>query len=155
MNISQIIWMDFQGPTFNLEIPSDWYITATPQLQAVFLGPELGGTRPNVSISMRPVTEEVTTNAVANEARKNQQTEYANYQVLSETDYTQTGGAAYVRSYRWDNIDRNVPVQQVQMFIVYNRMLYTLTATCIEKYYTRFDEIFVHMVETFRLRGNE
>ncbi|MCU0496678.1 MAG: DUF1795 domain-containing protein [Anaerolineae bacterium] len=152
-NIETMTWMEFRGPTFNLQIPSDWFISSNAQLQAIFLGPEINGLHPNLSISMRAVLPEVTPTSVASEALKSQQTSYAEFEVIQENDYTQTGGSAFVRDYRWRNVERQTTIRQLQAFFVYNQMLYTLTATAADEIFPEFGELFFNMISSFRIRA--
>ena len=53
-----VTWMDFEGPSFSIDVPSDWYIAASPQFQARFIGPEVDGpSRPNVMVALDRVEE--------------------------------------------------------------------------------------------------
>jgi len=144
-------FMDFQGPGFMLRTPTDWYITSSPQLQAVFVGPQTdGGVRPNLTVAIRPVEADVTPLAVAAEARKTQENQYPEYEVQAETDFAEQGGAGFIRRYRWLNSDRNVPVVQVQAFHVYEGLLYTLTATSTEVDFPDVEQTFDTMLMSFR-----
>lgn len=146
-------YQHFQGPNFITEIPTDWFITSSPRYQVMFVGPVLSnGSRPNFSISIRPVERTVTASGVAAATRQGQETEYPQYEVLEEIDFTQTGGTGFQRRYRWFNNETNSRVVQVQTFVVVAQMLFTLTGTRADIEDAAFiDEIFDHIVQSFRI----
>lgn len=148
-------YMNFQGPNFSLEVPTDWVVSSSPQFQAIFLGPLYEPVRPNVLVSLRPVEEGVTPEAVAESARETQEREYPGYEVLGEVDYREHGGIGIARSYRWVNPTNKVPVIQTQAFFVFAKILFTLTSTraedVSEETARELDEVFDHMLQTFRI----
>jgi hypothetical protein len=149
-------WIDFRGPTFTLEIPSHWYITATPQVQTLLLGPEDdSGVRPSFSISMRPVQEQVTAAAVAQETRETQEASYPEYDIIAEEDFTDETNAGYIRRYRWHNEERDLDVHQVQAFLVIEGILYTLTGTRPAIISSDIDDSLTRMIDTFRVLSEQ
>lgn len=148
-------YMNFRGPNFTLETPTDWVISSTPQLQAIFLAPNQHPIRPNLAVSLRPVEEQVTVQAVAESAEVNQEREYPQFTVIEEIDFTETGGNGFLRRYRWFNATHKTSVDQSQAFFLYQRILYTLTATRpteLEPAESNdLDAIFDHMIRSFRI----
>ena len=119
----------FQGPGFTMQIPTDWFITSSPQFQAMFVAPASEfGIRANLAVSMTPVKEDVTARMVAENARKNQEIEYAEYSVLGE-DEAVTPDKSFTRIYKWYNSSKNMHLLQKQIFLVVNQMLFTVTST--------------------------
>ncbi len=144
-------YMNFQGPGFTLEIPTDWYITSSPQFQAIFLGTSTTeGVRPNLSIAIRPVEADVTPEAVAAESLRIQQAQYSEYEVLEEIDFSEQGGSGFWRRYQWLNDSHNMKIVQIQVFLVNDSLLHTLTATTTQTYYDEIQATLVHMLTSFR-----
>jgi len=148
-----MVFMLFQGPGFELEVPTDWLVVSSPDYQAMFLGPKLkSGARANMMVTVRPVNEDVTLEVIAVQARKFQEHEYDDYHVLDETDYTQEGGIAYLRRYEWGSKQGGNRVSQVQGFFLVDNVLFTLTATRTEKKNKQVDAAFDRMFRSFRVK---
>jgi hypothetical protein len=146
-------FMNFEGPTFTMEVPTNWFVTSSPQFQALFLAPPGEDTiRTNFAVSMRPVEADVTVKAVAETARANQEKEYPDYDVLKEVDFTEQGGVGFQRHYRWFNQQQDAEIIQAQTFFVVKQILYTLTAT--RSVDSDIDDIFDHMAASFRIMQN-
>lgn len=147
-------YMQFQGPGFEMEIPTNWLITSSPQYQAMFLAPqdEQVGMRANLMVTLRPVTEDVTLQRVAEETRRMQEREYADYTVTDEVDFSEQGGSLFVRRYQWHNARNNLDVAQIQGFVKFADVLFTLTATRLNQPEQAYlDEIFEDMINSFRI----
>lgn len=148
-------WMHFQGPSFTLQAPTDWFITSTPQVQAMFIAqPEAGGLRPNVAVTIRPVEDTVTPRGVAESAREVQQHEYPRYTVLEELDGEETGQPLFLRRYSWFNQSIGVSVLQVQLYCIVSQLLYTVTATrsLEDEESSRYDDIFRQMIDSLQIQ---
>lgn len=145
----------FQGPGFSLQVPTDWFISSSPQLQVIFFAPpEADGFRANLAIAMRLLQGDVALNAVATEARRIQEAEYPEYQVIREFDFTEQGGIAIQRVYRWWDETAGRPLLQMQTFVLAGQVLFTLTATRIARDGApgeALDAIFNQMVNSFRI----
>jgi len=145
-------YMQFRGPGFEIEIPTDWLITSAPEYQVMFLGPKYNGElRPNLVITIRPVDENVFPEQIAKETQKIQEKEYPEYQVLEEVDYGKEGGTAFLHRYSWHNSQYDKDILQIQCFFVVARILFTITATRPRDYEQTLDEIFEYMIGSFRL----
>ena len=54
--------MRFVGPTFELNVPTDWFVLAAPQYQTMFLSPQTAeGWRANLTITLRPLEDDTST----------------------------------------------------------------------------------------------
>ena len=127
-------FMNFQGPTFTMQVPTDWFINSSPQFQAIFTSPKDSNSDvwANLLISIRPVRDEVTANAIAREAKDTQQQEYPDYEVLEEIEGADDPNkpiSYFQRLYRWRNIEKKIHILQCQAYYIYQNRLYTLTAT--------------------------
>lgn len=146
----------FEGPTFTLDTPTTWVVSASPQFQAIFLGPTDQPIRPNLIISMHPVNSDVTPESVAENARLSQEVEYHDYEIINEINFSNFGGQGIMRRYRWTNPNDNNPVLQMQAYFIHKNMLHTLTATRAESLPKEsaqaVDDIFDQMLESFRFR---
>lgn len=148
-------FMNFQGPTFTMQVPTDWFITSSPQFQAVFTPPKDGdtGVKANLIVSIRPVKKGVTAVAIAQAAKETQQKEYPEYEVVTETAVTDAPVSYFRRLYRWYNTERKVAIVQSQAYYVHENRLYTLTATqpVIGADGNEVDKILGQMMDSFKL----
>ncbi|MBZ0307124.1 MAG: DUF1795 domain-containing protein [Anaerolineae bacterium] len=148
-------FMLFEGPNFMLEVPTNWVVTSSPQLQAIFFGPQDTVIRPNMVISLRAVEANVTYQAVAQAAKETQEKEYPSYTILSEVDFAEFGGIGMKRHYSWVNPTNNAKVVQIQTYFVAGQVLFTLTASrgghLNDQDADELDGVFEHMIETFRI----
>ena len=143
-------FMQFQGPGFIMETPTDWLITSSAQFQVMFLGPQTGVVRPNLMVTIRPVEEGATAPQVAAEALAIQQREYPDYTLLEENDYTASGGLAFVRKYTWRSPEHDAYILQIQAFFIFSGAIFTLTATCLRDSDAALESTFNHMIRSFR-----
>lgn len=144
-------YVEFRGPGFTLEAPSDWLITSSTQYQAMFVAPLSGDVRPNLMITLRPVSAEVTAAEVAEVALQTQRKEYAEYEILEEKDFSESGGSGIYRQYRWLELKKGNYIVQTQYYFVYDQVIYTMTATRLDSTNPELDEIFRHIIFSFRL----
>lgn len=130
-NSSSRVWMNFQGPNFRMKVPSDWYIVASPTVQAMFLEP-VGNQRlrGNMMITLRPIQEGLTLADVSVAALETQAAGYPQFSLIDEQDITVSGVRGKYRLYQWFNAEDNIPVVQAQAFFVARDLLITMTATC-------------------------
>jgi hypothetical protein len=146
--------MLFMGPTFTLEVPTDWFVLATAQYQAVFSDPqEVDGFQANVAIAVRSVEAQVTVEAVAESAKQTQAKEYPAYQVIEEIISDQVPSAIR-RTYVWRHLESDQEIKQTQFFYIVNGRLYTLTATRLANSANvkEVDAVVDHMINTFAIR---
>lgn len=125
-----MLMKEFKGPGFTMQVPTDWYITSTPQIQAMFISPpQEGGFQANLMITMNPVEEKVTLESIADETKQNQIAQYPEYEVQEEGFQPGTNQKAFKRTYEWFNKDKSLRVYQKQVMILVNGMVYVLTTT--------------------------
>lgn len=147
--------MLFLGPTFTLEVPTNWFVAATPQYQALFSDPEVvDGFQANVAIAVRSVEAQVTVEAVAESAKQTQAREYPAYRVLTEENAEQIP-QAIKRTYVWKHPELDKTIKQTQFFHIANGRLYTLTATRLANSANveEIDAVVDHMINTFAIRA--
>lgn len=145
--------MDFKGPGFHLQVPTDWYIMSSPQFQAMFIAPpSKEKMRANLMITLRPLEPEVTAESIFNLSKETQEKEYAEYEVIKEEEVTTNiEEKGFQRYYRWFNKENQTRVLQRQVMYVFSDMLVTLTATRPDTEKGKaLDPIFEHMVQTFK-----
>jgi hypothetical protein len=149
----EIMWIGFQGPSFTMRVPSNWVLTATPELQVVVLEPErpAGELRANLIVSLRPVTEGLTSAAVLESTRKNQLEQYPHFKLHEEGVVNGRKGEGSYQNYTWLNPENSIPVAQVQAFFVANKMLYSITTTCDERRAKAVMYILGEMLNSFQI----
>ena len=143
--------MDFKGPGFHMQVPTDWYITSSPQIQVMFLAPLTAEkVRPNLMITLRPVEPSVDLLAVARLARETQEKEYPQYQVVDESTL-EKDPPGFSRTYRWFQENHQAVVIQRQILFIRDEVLFTITATRPEMAQAEtVDFLLDHMIQTFK-----
>lgn len=147
-------YMQFDGPSFQMQIPTTWQITSSPQFQAMFIGQKADPNttvRPNLMVTIRPVEDNVTPTAVAARALQVQSENYPEFELLGEVDYTQQGGVGVLRQFVWRDAEQDVSVTQMQAFFVFAGLLYTLTGTRQSDADGDKDDVFTTIINSFRL----
>jgi hypothetical protein len=145
----------FEGPGFNMQIPTNWLISSTPAYQAMFFAPrEDDDTQANMTVSIRKLEEGGSLLEVVNVARAKQVEEYPQFQVLEEVDYTEKGGTGYKQKYRWHNEDAKQDVVQTQAFFMFDQFIFSLTGTTFLQHAEKYDPIIEDMIKSFRIRAS-
>lgn len=147
--------MTFLGPTFTMEIPTNWFVAASAQYQAIFTDPYIdNGFQSNMVVSIRSVQENVRTLDVAESARKTQLAEYPAYEIMDET-VKQAPPVTVKRVYRWHHPEQNKDVVQIQFFLIHQNRLYTLTGTRLAEATDAHivDKVLHHMIDSFELNS--
>lgn len=146
--------MLFLGPTFTLEVPTDWFVIATAHYQAVFTDPqEVDGFQANIAIAVRSIEPQVTVEAVSESAKQTQAEEYPDYQVIEEV-FSEEIPQAIRRTYVWTHPESGKKIKQTQYFYIDKNRLYTLTATRLANTANveEIDVVVDHMIKTFAIR---
>ncbi len=148
-------YMTFQGPTFDMLVPTNWLITSSPEIQAAFIAPEPGKVRSNLVITMRGAADNVSVPELAETAKNKQQEEYTQYAVVEEKDWSKESYQAFERRYTWLNNDHDLTVNQRQVFILYNHIFYTITTTATDTpLHEEIEKVFITMLNSFKIREN-
>ncbi|OQY44082.1 MAG: hypothetical protein B6242_13400 [Anaerolineaceae bacterium 4572_78] len=150
-------FMNFEGPTFVMKAPTDWLVTASPKIQALFVAVKEGNgkdIKPNLSVSIRRLEKGITLKALADSSRETQQERYPQYEVLQEREATEGDLYHFRRRYKWFKDEDASGIIQDQAFYLYGQALYTITATRSDSNdFNHIDEIFDAMIGSFRLVG--
>jgi hypothetical protein len=147
--------MPFFGPTFVLEMPTDWFVGASAQFQATLRSPiPDGNIFPNLVIAIRRLEEGATLREVIASARQTQEKEYPAYTVLSEAPFTTNSVPGIRRRFEWRPPSHEAGVHQQQVMFLAGRQLYVLTTTraADSENATELDQIFDHMIGSFEFR---
>lgn len=147
--------MTFLGPTFTMEIPTNWFVAASAQYQAIFTDPHIDdGFQSNMVVSIRTVQENVGTLDVAASAKETQRAEYPAYEIMDET-VRQTTPVTVKRVYRWHHPEQKKDIVQMQFFLIHKNRLYTLTGTRLAetKDAQVVDKVLHHMIDSFELNS--
>ena len=149
-------FMDFQGPTFAMNVPTNWFITSSPKFQAIFIAPdEHQSTQVKSSfiISMRRVKDDVTLPGVIETVKQKQQKDYPEYEILEEGSPTTERGEYFLRQYKWYDQEKDIYIRQDQAFHIVAPILYTLTATRKASVETaEIEPVFMKMIQSFKTR---
>jgi hypothetical protein len=150
---SMMQMMAFQGPTFTLQVPTHWFVSSTPQFQAVFLMPSDGIRllRPSVTISLRPVLDDVTAAAVAASEMSYLREAHPDLQILDEFGFDDNGQKRFYRRFSWHDAENNLDILQSQSFVIEAGTLYVITTTSNGD--PEIESIFADMLESFKFTG--
>lgn len=144
--------MNFEGPGFTMQIPTDWFITSTPQIQAMFVSPPRKGGRANFMVNVRPLDMDVTLDQVVKTSLETQKKEYDKFELLESAIYSKDNLTGHQRLYKWFSKENNATIRQRQIIIVTGQMLITLTSTRTDlKIMEELDDVFAQMLESFKL----
>ncbi|MFN7210049.1 MAG: hypothetical protein ACK4P1_06615 [Aggregatilineales bacterium] len=150
------MWVNFQGPIFSLRVPSNWFVNATPEIQAMIVEPPRGENqlRSNLIITLQAVQPDVTVDAVMQNARRTQQAEYPRFALQDEGMVTGRAVEGRFQFYTWFNEETQTEVLQSQTFYIANGILFTLTTTCALDRQEEVMPIFAEMLESFTIEIN-
>lgn len=150
------MWVNFQGPIFSLHVPSNWFVNATPDIQAMIVEPPRGENqlRSNLIITLQAVQPEVTVDAVMQNARNTQQHEYPRFQLQDEGVVTGRAVEGRYQVYTWFNEENQTEVLQSQTFYIANGILFTLTTTCALERQEESMPLFGEMLGSFAIEIN-
>ncbi len=154
--MSTPMWVNFQGPIFSLRVPSNWFVNATPEIQAMIVEPPRGENqlRSNLIITLQAVQPDVTVDAVLQNARRTQQQEYPRFALQDEGMVTGRAVEGRFQFYTWFNEESKVEVLQSQTFYIANEVLFTLTTTCALDRQAEVMPILAEMLESFVIEVN-
>lgn len=154
--MSTPMWVNFQGPIFSMRVPSNWFVNATPEIQAMLVEPPRGENqlRSNLILTLQAVQPDVTVDAVLQNARRTQQQEYPRFTLQDEGKVTGRAVEGRFQFYTWFNEESNVEVLQSQTFYIANEVLFTLTTTCALDRQAEVMPILTEMLESFVIEVN-
>ncbi|MCE7948532.1 MAG: hypothetical protein DYG88_13995 [Chloroflexi bacterium CFX4] len=150
------MWVNFQGPIFSMRVPSNWFVNATPEIQAMLVEPPRGENqlRSNLILTLQAVQPDVTVDAVLQNARRTQQQEYPRFTLQDEGKVTGRAVEGRFQFYTWFNEETNIEVLQSQTFYIANEVLFTLTTTCALDRQAEVMPILTEMLESFVIEVN-
>lgn len=141
----------FRGPNFTMQVPSEWLITATPQVQTLFLSPESDlPVQANLSVTIRGAQDDVTADAVADSVIETQRQSFADFNLheRSSADVGGVEGETFVC--RWLNADVNTHITQAHRIALKDNRLYSLTATYPDGVSDEVVSTLAGMLDSFR-----
>lgn len=142
--------MNFQGPGFKMQVPTNWFINSSPQIQAMFVAPPHGNLRANLMVTMRPLEKGVSLADVVKSSLETQKKEYPEFKLLEETDYKIDEWTGVARVYKWYSTEHKTRLLQRQVFFLINQMLTTITTTRTDADKAEeFDQIFEKILQSF------
>jgi hypothetical protein len=145
--------LHFQGPDFSLQVPSDWFNTAAPQIQAMFIAPPRQGVRANLMITLRPLDADIALAEIVISSLDTQKKEYAEFELLENGEYRQGDLIGHQRYYKWFSKEHNARIVQRQVMFIRAQVLYTLTTTRTDfPGVEDLDQTFSEMIKSFTLK---
>jgi hypothetical protein len=145
--------MNFQGPGFKLQVPTNWFISSSPQIQAMFVAPPQGNLRANLMVTMRPLEEGVSLADVVKSSLDTQKKEYPEFELLEETAYKLDEWTGIARKYKWYSSEHKTRLLQRQVFFLLDQILTTITTTRtdIDKS-EELDQVFTQILQSFHFK---
>lgn len=148
-------FMTFLGPVFTMNIPTNWFVAANVQYQAIFTDPHAeDGFQANLMLSIRPIQANVRIEEVAELAKQTQAKEYPAYKILDEQLYKKAP-MGVKRIYTWEHPEQKRQFHQIQFFVIHEQRLYTLTGTRLVQASQEHlvDKVFNQMIDSFTLQS--
>lgn len=144
--------MNFEGPGFTMQVPTNWVVTSSPQIQAMFVSPPRQGGRANFMVTIRPVNQDVTLEQVAASALETQKKEYEKFDLLETSEFRLGELVGTQRHYTWFSQEHNAPIRQRQVILVTGGLMFTITLTRTDvKELEELDAILAEMLASFKL----
>lgn len=154
-------YMDFLGPTFKLNIPTDWYIASSQKYQLVLLPPPFDGTGSgaNFTVMMNRIYEkEADLNTTMVEFLDVLKDQLPDFTIIEQEPITGYEHPAHWYKATWKNPQDNPPTIYIQrqMFYLTEGVLYVITSLRPETSETqdviKLDELFAHIFKSWTLR---
>lgn len=147
-----VMTIPFTGPTFTLDVPSNWIIAANPDAQALFTAPDEGLPTPTtMAIMIRNVTPEVQAEPALQQLVAKQQAEYNQYEILNQEAFTISGEDAYAVQTRWYSPENDVWIEQWQAIVGRVPFMYVILLTMPEGTSAEYVEQLYAMRDSFAL----
>jgi hypothetical protein len=121
--------MYFKGPGFHMKVPSDWFITSNPQVQAMFVAPTQNGARANLMITLRPLDPSATLESIVATTLETQKKEYPEFVILEQGEYPKGDLIGHQHLYSWYNQQHSAHIVQRQVIFIAGQMLVSITTT--------------------------
>jgi len=122
--------MQFDGPTFVLDVPTDWFAVSAPEYQTAFLAPpDAQGQRASFTIAIRPLLEQVTARQFAEVIEQTYDQLGVTYQLLSQ-DMVKLGEIeGYATTSLISSAEGSALLRQQQIVAVTDDLIYVLIAS--------------------------
>jgi len=149
------MWVEFQGPGFTMEVPSEWRVMASPQFQAIFFSPLIGQDprRANLTVALQDVPDDTTARALVDVLNRMQADSYPDFSVVCETADAAGEVSKIQRTLRWRNPSSGETVLQHQACHVRDGLACILTGSrpdgLPDDVATGVDGVFQRMLASF------
>lgn len=122
--------MQFDGPTFALVVPTDWFVVSAPEYQTAFLAPpDARGQRASFTIAIRPLPGPVTAQQFAEVITQTYDRLGVTHEVLSR-DVLKLGEVeGHAITSLLSQPDGDTPLRQQQVVAVNDDLIYVLVAS--------------------------
>jgi len=146
-----IQWVNFEGPTFTLQVPSTWVVKANPQFQAMFIAEKEDEETIFPSLTIAILPSENTLADHFTQVGTLQAEEYPRYEVVEE----QQMGESFRRISQWFHMPSSTSLWQVQQFFTNperGSAIYTVTATYLPQQADRVSDSLATMLDSFAFK---
>jgi hypothetical protein len=144
--------MEFRGPGFHMQVPTDWLIRATPQHQAIFIAPrQKDGSGANLVVDMLRVSKDFELQHVHALLEQSRKRLVPDAKVIAEDDKSALDGRpAYHCLYRFKHPKAKKGTIQRVMALAVDGMLVSLTASRTAGEFPELDKALATMCDTFK-----
>lgn len=145
--------MPFSGPGFEMHVPTNWLIQATPQHQAIFLSPprkDLAGA--SLVVDMQMVEDKVTLKDVSAMLKAVRQKVVPKAEVILEEESSLDRRPAWHTLYRYQHPETKQEVVQRIIALVVDGMMISLTASRPAGKQAEMDSALAIMIGSFTFR---
>lgn len=123
--------MQFDGPTFALDVPTDWFAVSAPEYQTAFLSPpDARGQRASFTVAIRPLLEQVTARQFAEAIGQSYDQLDVSYEVLSGEAARLGEIEGYATTSLISSAEGSALLRQQQIVAVTDELIYVLIASC-------------------------
>lgn len=154
--------MTFVGPSFVLEVPTDWFVFSSPQYQTMFLSPPTeDGQRANWTITIQPRENNVTPQQYAKllhqaYTQSGQARDISEEGAISLSEHSAYRTVATLRQENEEDDEEQPEIVQQEVVVVVGDMIYVLQAVrpahLDEALRDRLDSVFATMFDTLQFK---
>ncbi len=121
--------MHFIGPTFSLDVPTDWFVISSPEYQTAFLAPrDARGHRASFTVAIKPVLRPVTAQQFAEFIQEIYDQTGVSREVLETEEVSLGEVKGYAITFLLSRGEDSVPMWQRQVVAINGDLIYVLVA---------------------------
>jgi hypothetical protein len=141
----------FSGPGFEMQVPTDWFISSSPHFQAMFTSPEgEGGVKANLVVSIEPITKNYGLKEARAALQESKSFVMKGSEVISEVETKLDGLPAFHGLYKVTPEGAAKPIVLRQVVCTSKKMIISLIASRTVGVEPEFDQAIAVMIDKFK-----